>query len=131
MAGRKAAAARCRDFTLELPEQGAAMLDVLERLAGKWTILLLGALHGGRRRYGELQRAVPAIPQRALERTLRQAEREGLVERTAHRVFPPRVDYEITALGRGLLVQLHALQQWLIEHRAAMQAANARFDARA
>ena len=115
---------------IDAPEQRVAALEMLERVADKWTLPVLGALEAGPRRYCELQRAVPGIAQRALERTLRHAERDGFIERTAYRTFPPRVDYEITALGRGVLVPLRELQEWLVEHRAAVEAAHQRFDGR-
>lgn len=80
--------------------------------------MLLGR---GQHRFTELQRATPGISQRMLTHTLRHLERDGLVTRTVHATVPPRVDYELTELGRGLVAPLAALAAWAMDHRQNIQ----------
>src|SRR4051794_34368625 len=77
--------------------------DLLDRLADKWSLLVVELLGGGTRRFSELRREIDGISQRMLTLTLRQLERDGLVRRTVFPVVPPRVDYELTPLGASLL----------------------------
>ena len=70
--------------------------DLLDRLADKWSLLIVEMLGAGGLRFGELHRAVDGISQRMLTLTLRNLERDGLVSRTVHPVIPPRVDYDLT-----------------------------------
>jgi DNA-binding HxlR family transcriptional regulator len=73
---------------------------------------------------------VSGISQRMLTLTLRGLERDGLVTRTVFPTIPPRVDYELTALGHGLQQPVIALGQWAMAHRAEIEAARERFDGR-
>ena len=108
-----------------------ASLATLERIGNRWTVQVLGALeHAGALRYGEVQRAIDGIPQRMLTLALRNLELGGLVSRTQQRTFPPRVDYEITGLGRELSERLRALQEWMQANRVAIPAARETFDDR-
>jgi len=88
----------------------------------KWTILCLGALSkaDGPLRYNTLQRAVGGISQRMLTLTLKTLEENGLVKRTAFPTVPPRVDYELTPVGRTLIHPLKALLDWSLENHEAM-----------
>ena len=95
----------------------------LELVSGKWTILVVFALHAGRRRLGELQREVDGISPKMLVQTLRKLERYGLVERTVHPVVPPKVEYALTGLGRSLLEPLYELCRWTDDHWNEMTAA--------
>jgi DNA-binding HxlR family transcriptional regulator len=88
-------------------------------------------LHDGPRRFNEMKRMVGGISQRMLTLTLRGLERDGLVKRTVFPTIPPRVDYELTDLGRSLAKPVRALGQWAQEHIADIAAAKRRFDARA
>jgi DNA-binding HxlR family transcriptional regulator len=101
-----------------------AAVDQLVALIGeKWTILVLGALtKQPTLRYNELQRAVSGISQRMLTLTMKKLEENGLVKRTVFPTVPPRVDYELTPLGRTLVKPIRALLDWTIENRAAMAA---------
>ena len=91
-----------------------ASLDALERIGNRWTVQVLGALeHAQTLRYNEVRRAVDGIPQRMLTLALRNLEQGGLVARTHYATFPPRVDYEVTGLGRELSERLRALQAWM------------------
>jgi DNA-binding HxlR family transcriptional regulator len=104
-----------------------AALETLARIGDKWTVTVVAALWQGPLRYNELQRAVDGISQRMLTLTLKGLEQDGLVERTVFPTIPPRVDYELSDLGRKLVVPLHALYEWAVEHRPAMLAARGKF----
>jgi DNA-binding HxlR family transcriptional regulator len=91
-----------------------AALETLERIGNRWTVQVLGALErAGTLRYNEVQRAVDGVSQRMLTLALRNLERGRLVARKHYATFPPRVDYEVTGLGRELSEQLRALQAWM------------------
>jgi DNA-binding HxlR family transcriptional regulator len=108
-----------------------AALDTLELIGNRWTLRVLGALeHAGTLRYNEVQRAVDGISQRMLTLALRNLEQGGLVARTHYATFPPRVDYEITRLGRELSGQLRELQAWIQANGVPIPAAQERFHGR-
>ena len=96
--------------------------DQLVALLGeKWTLLILGALtKQPTLRYNDLQRVVSGISQRMLTLRLKKLEENGLVKRTSFPTVPPRVDYELTPLGRTLIAPIRALLQWVIDNHAAM-----------
>ncbi len=101
---------------------------LLDRIADKWTTLIIGTLAGAEpSRFTELRRAIGGISQKMLTQTLRQMERDGLVERTVYAQIPPRVEYRLTPLGRTLQQPLSALAQWSREHMDEVRAAQARF----
>ena len=102
--------------------------DLLDRLADKWSLLVVELLGDGTRRFTELKREIDGISQRMLTRTLRQLERDGMVVRTVHPVVPPRVDYELTPLGASLLDAVEPLVAWTREHREAIAAARDQYD---
>lgn len=105
--------------------------QILDRIAGKWSLLTIALLDGGPRRFSELQRLIEGISQRMLSVTLRQLERDGLVTRTVYAVVPPRVDYELTRLGSTLLETAQAIVAWTEEHQAEVAAARSEYDDRA
>jgi DNA-binding HxlR family transcriptional regulator len=102
--------------------------QVLARVGDKWSILIVGLLGVGPRRFNEIKRMVGGISQRMLTLTLRGLERDGLVLRTVTPTIPPRVDYELTVLGRSLREPVVALGGWAHAHMAQIEAARARFD---
>jgi DNA-binding HxlR family transcriptional regulator len=104
--------------------------DLLDRLADKWSLLVIELLGTGSRRFTELHREIDEISQRMLTLTLRHLERDGLLTRTVHPVVPPRVDYALTDLGRGLLVAIEGLVAWTRAHRQEIAAARSGYDAR-
>ena len=104
--------------------------QVLDRIADKWTALIIRVLADGTHRFGQLQRRVGGISQKMLTQTLRELERDGLVERTVHPVVPPHVEYRLTPLGRSLRQPLDAICAWAEAHLAQMLAARARSDRR-
>lgn len=113
---------------LHVREHCQAVSEVLARVGDKWTVLVVSTLGAGPRRFNELRRALGSISQRMLTLTLRGLERDGLVTRTVFPTVPPRVDYELTELGRSLLVPVSGLDQWARQHRLDIQQARRRFD---
>ena len=101
---------------------------VLNRVGDKWSMLIVMILSGGSKRFSELKRAIDGISQRMLTLSLRGLERDGLVSRTDTPTIPPRVDYELTELGRSLREPVKALGDWAIEHIGCIRAAQQRFD---
>ena len=106
-----------------------AVSEVLNRVGDKWSVLIVVTLADGSKRFNELRREIPSISQRMLTLTLRGLERDGLVSRTVTPSIPPRVDYELTELGRSLQKPVEALANWAIENIDAVYAAQGRFDA--
>ncbi|MFF2844844.1 winged helix-turn-helix transcriptional regulator [Streptomyces sp. NPDC058001] len=104
--------------------------QILDRVADKWSLLVIALLDRRRMRFTELRREIDGISQRMLTVTLRQLERDGLVLRTVHPVVPPRVDYEMTDLGCTLHDTIQALVTWTEEHRNEIAAARAAYDER-
>jgi len=102
---------------------------LLSRIGDKWTVLVVQTLGGGSHRFNELRREIPSVSQRMLTLTLRNLERDGLVSRTITPIIPPRVDYELTPLGRSLQKPICQLAGWAIDHADAIHQARARFDA--
>jgi DNA-binding HxlR family transcriptional regulator len=103
------------------PSQCAAVDQLVALLGEKWTLLVLGALtKEPTLRYNDLQRAVRGISQRMLTLRLKKLEENGLVKRTVFPTVPPRVDYELTPLGRTLIAPIRALLRWVIDSSAAM-----------
>jgi DNA-binding HxlR family transcriptional regulator len=99
---------------------------VLDRIADKWTALIIQILARGTMRYAALQREIGGISQKMLTQTLRTLERDGLVQRKVHPVVPPKVEYSLTKLGRTLIEPLHTLCRWSEKHLAELQANRAR-----
>ncbi|MFU0506327.1 winged helix-turn-helix transcriptional regulator [Pseudaminobacter sp. NGMCC 1.201702] len=116
-----------------VPESGPeasdckALASILSRIGDKWTVMVVGALSDGPRRYNELRRIIDGISQRMLTLTLKGLERDGLVSRTVYPTVPTRVDYELTELGRTLIAPLKPLFDWARQNREAIEAARARF----
>jgi DNA-binding HxlR family transcriptional regulator len=104
--------------------------DVLDRIGDKWSVLVVALLRDGPMRFNELRRSIDGISQRMLTLTLRGLERDGLVTRTVTPTTPPRVDYELTELGRTLIDPIMALAEWAEKNRAAIQTARSGFDHR-
>jgi DNA-binding HxlR family transcriptional regulator len=117
--------------TLHVPEDCRAVSEVLSRVGDKWTILVVGELGHGPKRFNEIRRALGSISQRMLTLTLRGLERDGLVTRTVFPTVPPRVDYELTKLGRSLLEPVSGIGLWARQNRERIQEARQRFDAAA
>ena len=102
--------------------------NVLDRIGDKWTLLVLVALAARPHRFSELHRAVPDISKRMLTQTLRELERDGLVDREVFPTKPPRVSYGLSSLGRSVLPPVAALVAWAEGSFGAIQTARMRFD---
>jgi DNA-binding HxlR family transcriptional regulator len=109
------------------PTECRASLETLARIGDKWTVMVVGALARGPIRYNQVRRVVEGISQRMLTLTLKGLEQDGLVSRTVYPTVPPRVEYELTDLGRTLIVPLQAVHAWTLEYRPAILAAREKF----
>lgn len=101
---------------------------MLQRIGDKWTLLVVEALGEGSKRFNQLRREIPSVSQRMLTLTLRNLERDGLVSRTVTPSIPPRVDYELTELGKSLQAPIGGLVSWAHAHSDAVHHAQARYD---
>lgn len=110
--------------------QGCEVRQILDRVADKWSLLVIALLERRSLRFSELRRQIDGISQRMLTVTLRQLERDGLVKRTVHPVVPPRVDYELTPLGTTLHDTIRSLVIWTEEHQGEIAASRAAYDRR-
>jgi DNA-binding HxlR family transcriptional regulator len=102
--------------------------EVLARVGDKWTVLVVTYLGEGPMRFNELRRSISGISQRMLTLTLRGLERDGFVTRTVFPTIPPRVDYELTGLGRDLLKPVTALSNWARDNQDRIKKAREKFD---
>jgi DNA-binding HxlR family transcriptional regulator len=103
---------------------------VLGRIGDKWAIYVVDMLGDGPHRFSELLRGIDGITARMLTVTLRGLERDGILTRTVHAAVPPRVDYELTPLGKTLLDTIGQLVAWAGTHLGDIEAAQASYDAR-
>jgi DNA-binding HxlR family transcriptional regulator len=97
-------------------DQPCPIRDVLDRIGDQWSLLVLDALEGGTRRFNELMRALGDISKQMLSQTLKRLEEDGFVRRTVYPEVPPRVEYDLTPLGRSFLVPMRGLVAWADEH---------------
>lgn len=103
--------------------------QTLTLISNQWFILVVHALMVGKKRYAELQRAIPSISKKMLTQTLRSMERDGILVRTVYPVVPPHTEYELTPLGASLVAPLQLLCRWSTDHFAEVEAHRARYDA--
>lgn len=99
---------------------------VLDRIADKWTALIIHVLSSGTKRHHELRRQITGVSQKMLTQTLRSLENDGLVERKVYPVVPPKVEYRLTPLGRTLIEPLEAICKWAEKHLSELEAARNR-----
>jgi DNA-binding HxlR family transcriptional regulator len=102
---------------------------LLERMGEKWVALIFKELSEGPRRYGELARAIAGASQKMLTQTLRRLERDGLLSRTVTSAVPPRVDYELTPLGKSLVPVMQAVTRWAEQNIEQIDVAREAHDA--
>lgn len=107
-----------------------AVSGVLSRVGDKWSVLIIVLLGDGPRRFNEIKRLVGGISQRMLTLTLRGLERDGLLTRTIFPTIPPRVDYELTKMGRSLRAAVEPLGSWARGHVGDIRKAQEKFDNR-
>jgi DNA-binding HxlR family transcriptional regulator len=110
--------------------EGCEVRQILDRIADKWSLMVISLLGHRTLRFTELKREIDGISQRMLTVTLRHLERDGLVQRTVHPVVPPRVDYELTDLGCGLIDMIQSLVQWTETNQETIMRARIAFDER-
>ena len=102
--------------------------DILNHVGNKWSLFIIHALGvDGRMRFSALQHHISGISQRMLTKCLRELERDGLISRSIYPEVPPRVEYELTKLGKGLLIQVTPLWFWIASHIDAFQDARSNY----
>lgn len=101
--------------------------EILTQIGGKWTVLIINRLTDGPLRFSNLKRLIGGISQKVLTATLRDLEMDGFITRTVTPTIPPRVDYELTELGRDLQKPLEQLSNWALANRARVLEARERF----
>ena len=102
--------------------------QLLDRLSDKWVTLVLCALEDGPQRYSQLARTIAGVSQKMLTQTLRSLERDGMLTRSVTATVPVTVTYELTALGRSLLVVFARVKVWAESHMGAVLEARASYD---
>ena len=113
------------------PRVEELVTELIGRVADKWTMMIIEVLtERGEIRFTRLSELVPGISYKMLTQTLRQMEREGLVQRTVHPVVPPKVEYRLTNLGLTLSEAFCGVWIWAERHLEAVEAARAEFDSR-
>jgi DNA-binding HxlR family transcriptional regulator len=105
-----------------------ALQSAVSVLAAKWSVIVLARLGEGTHRFNELLRQIDGVSRRMLSATLRQLERDGLVERHVFPRVPARVEYELSPVGEHLLIALGPLAGWGLEHREDVSHAREHFD---
>lgn len=111
------------EYTCVPADDRRAVREVLTLVGDKWSVVVMGLLYHGPRRFSDIRRNVKGISQRILTLKLRHLERDGLVTRTVYPSVPPRVEYELTPLGLTLLGPVQSLVTWATTHRVDIQAA--------
>jgi len=109
-------------------QRGTIVREALERIGDKWTLLVVGMLETGPQRFTVLRQRVPGISQRMLTRTVRHLERDGLVSRTVYSEIPPRVEYELTDVGRELLPPILAMADWALANSDKVEESRRAYD---
>lgn len=121
-AGTAAGAAAIGPCAAIPAEHMGLIRQTLDRVGDKWSLLIIAVLESGPLRYTDLQRQVPGISQRMLSLTLRQLGQDGLITRTAYAEVPPRVEYTLAPLGRGLHEIVTSLIGWAADHHDEIRA---------
>ena len=100
----------------------------LDRIADKWTVLIVGRLASGTQRFGELRRDISGISPKVLTQKLRELERAGIITRKIYASVPPKVEYRLTPLGKSLIGLLDAIRLWAESNIEIMLEAQALYD---
>lgn len=112
------------------PEQACPIAPVVDIVFSRWTTPILWSLNEyGRQRFGELERRITSITPKVMTQRLRQLERDGLIVRTYHPEIPPRVEYEISDLGRSLAPLFAHLAEWATTNLDKVEQARHDYDA--
>ena len=110
------------------PLSNCPVRDVLDKISDKWSMLLVMTLASGPRRFNQLRREVPDISQKMLTQTLRELQRDGMVEREVFATKPPSVEYRLTELGRSIVVPFGHLIVWANQNHPRIDQARTAFD---
>ncbi|MFC6673374.1 winged helix-turn-helix transcriptional regulator [Marinobacterium aestuariivivens] len=112
-------------------EQPCPVRDVLDRIGDQWSLLVLLTLQGETKRFNVLMREIGDISKQMLSRTLKQLEQDGYIRRTVYAEVPPRVEYDLTDLGRSFLEPMKLLVAWADTHHPAIREARRAYSQRA
>lgn len=115
----------------EVTAQACPLVEVIDHVAGKWSISILVAAAHGPVRFTELERSIEGISRRMLTLNLRRLERDGLLTRTVHPTVPPKVEYNLTSMARELHSYLTGLVEWAERHRGSIAQARTAYDSTA
>ncbi|RNG25119.1 winged helix-turn-helix transcriptional regulator [Streptomyces botrytidirepellens] len=118
-------------MSAQVSNEACPLTEVLDHVAGKWSIGILVAAAHGPVRFTELERAIAGISRRMLTLNLRKLERDGLLIRTVYPTVPPKVEYSLTPMARELHATLSGLVGWAERHRVDITNARAAYDAAA
>jgi DNA-binding HxlR family transcriptional regulator len=116
------------DVATQVHDEACPVREVLDRVAGKWSILIIISAARGPVRFTELERSIEGISRRMLTLTLRNLERDGLLTRTAYPTVPPKVEYRLTTIAHELHHSLLSLTEWAQRHRATISEARVAYD---
>src|SRR5258708_38245004 len=107
---------------IKVYDEGYPSRRLLELIGDKWTPIIVYILGQGTKRYGELQRYLPDVSKKMLTQTLRALQEGGLLKRTVYAVVPPKVEYDLTTLGRIFLEPVTGLCRWAAKHSKDLDA---------
>jgi DNA-binding HxlR family transcriptional regulator len=119
------------DTQLDPFQHGCPSRPILELIGSKWALLIVCALRGGPVRNNALLRRIEGVSQKMLTQTLRELERNGVIERISYPEVPPRVEYRLTELGVSLGGLLVDIEHWVLSNYARVSEAQQRYDAAA
>ena len=111
-------------------DEAKEVRQILSLVGDKWTLLVITLMGRRTMRFSEIRREIEEISQRMLTLTLRQLERDGLIDRTVYPTVPPKVEYRLTPLGQTLLETMNSLVDWTVANREQIVAARFAYDAR-
>jgi DNA-binding HxlR family transcriptional regulator len=117
-----------KQSTLHQTEPCRRISEILSRIGDKWSLLVIRQLGEGPMRFSQIKRSLGSISQKMLTATLRGLERDGFVTRTVFPTVPPRVDYELTTLGRDLLQPVTVMADWALKNAERIERSRKRFD---
>ena len=101
---------------------------ILDRIADKWTVLIIGQLQNGTMRFSELKRTIPGITQKVLTQTLKGLDRDGVITREVFATIPPKVEYTLTELGKSLIDVVDAIRLWAESNIGHILKAQGKYD---
>jgi DNA-binding HxlR family transcriptional regulator len=116
---------------IDLYDRNCPSRQVLDRIGDTWSVLIIATLADGPRRYSQLAARIDGISPKMLTQTLRGLERDGMISRTVFPEVPPRVEYDLTGLGRSLLGLVSGMSAWAEEHIDDVVGARVAYDDRA